>query len=541
MGGGEHEQQQRNAVQFTTMHVQQDIRQENVNLQNQQQRLHVHERRDILETLPPLEMPQQPATPVAEAVQEPPELSKREKRKVKQEAKRLEEIRQSQVLWTHANTATQNRIQQATRPEQLQQGTDTFLQKHPEYAGVQVGWGAMKEADAVAMAQRLLDVQRMQTSCPAHYADAGLQPFYNTYRQRMADKAGAYAKNMNACILLKQQASSVRFRRWVSKEAEAQYSAALHQLSLAQIEAARLMREISLIEGALQYYMQEEKLTKPIADYLREDNFLNIRVPVAVREENYTNYAHREDADKVFRPITTKLWPGFTQHQKEAAYVYTGDAYKPLNTALRGQRWDAALQKLFPNTISIEQALHQLHLEGRKETAMEDAKAIEQAIDTSELPINMVLRRGSLPDALAHLLGITEEQLNTADLTALKQHVEGTMVMDKAFMSTGVAEDAGFTYMPVQYKILAPKGTKGLYCEPFSKCGRTSSNKLWDGVATSTIVGNEAEILLQRGTEFVVEEINRTITTTKKGEPMASFSVTLRVVGQSPDELNPPA
>ena len=56
----------------------------------------------------------------------------------------------------------------------------------------------------------------------------------------------------------------------------------------------------------------------------------------------------------------------------------------------------------------------------------------------------------------------------------------------------------------VVYNIYCPKGTKGIYTEPYSCYGEMgSSGHTWDGV-TKLDVCKEVEVILQRGTKFRV-------------------------------------
>jgi len=91
-------------------------------------------------------------------------------------------------------------------------------------------------------------------------------------------------------------------------------------------------------------------------------------------------------------------------------------------------------------------------------------------------------------------------------MTALNRKFAGVPVTDDAFISTGAAADAGFNDK-ISYEILAPKGTKGIYTEPFSHYGGTNTSGTWDGKQAESYVSTEAEMLLQAGTTFIVEEI----------------------------------
>lgn len=79
--------------------------------------------------------------------------------------------------------------------------------------------------------------------------------------------------------------------------------------------------------------------------------------------------------------------------------------------------------------------------------------------------------------------------------------VEGT------FWSAGVAKGKGFSG-DIIFNIYAPKGTKAMYCEPFSAYGY-GSGKSWDGLSGQSSFGYESEILIQRGTKFKITKIEK--------------------------------
>ena len=87
-------------------------------------------------------------------------------------------------------------------------------------------------------------------------------------------------------------------------------------------------------------------------------------------------------------------------------------------------------------------------------------------------------------------------------------------------MSTGAAKGAGFSGHT--FNIYAPKGTKMLYCEPFSAYGNGDGRK-WDGVSGQHSFGYEFEMLIQRGTKFKITKIE------KKGNKLY---IDMEVVGQ---------
>ena len=121
------------------------------------------------------------------------------------------------------------------------------------------------------------------------------------------------------------------------------------------------------------------------------------------------------------------------------------------------------------------------------------------------------------------LYGLTESQA---------QKYIGNTGVEKAFLSCGNSKGTGFGG-EILYNIYCPRGTKGLYVEPFSHYGHGVNGKLgmnesfglkWDGKTMQSCFGSEAEILLQRGTNFKITKI------TKKG---STWYIDVDVIGQS--------
>lgn len=71
----------------------------------------------------------------------------------------------------------------------------------------------------------------------------------------------------------------------------------------------------------------------------------------------------------------------------------------------------------------------------------------------------------------------------------------------------GVAKGTGFSG-DVIFNIYAPRGTKMMYCEPFSGFGN-GAGRNWDGIAKQQSFGFESEMLLQRGTTFKITKIEK--------------------------------
>lgn len=184
-----------------------------------------------------------------------------------------------------------------------------------------------------------------------------------------------------------------------------------------------------------------------------------------------------KEADKRVRSKCGEVWKGATELEKDAAYGYTaGSSY--INEPLRGQRYIP-----YDKATTLKAQRSQSHIE-----------ALTDLIERSEYDFDMWLQRGVDYNGARGLLGVDLYSANPQTLV-------GKVVTEKAFSSCGMAKGAGFDSRPVIYNIYCPKGTKMLYCEPFSAFGN-GSGRAWDGVAKQSSIGYEAEILLQQGTTF---------------------------------------
>ncbi|MCB7304847.1 hypothetical protein NE683_15190 [Bariatricus massiliensis] len=204
-------------------------------------------------------------------------------------------------------------------------------------------------------------------------------------------------------------------------------------------------------------------------------------------------FESRKFADKLLRPETEKLWPKLTPLEKDSAFRYTEGSGR-FNRPLRGYdgSWD--------NFVGIGKV--SLDNEG----AEKYIRGLKDAINKSELPKDMWLFRGSDVQSLAGLLGIDKSKIVPSNISAINRKFAGMPITDQAFFSTGVSADSGFRDK-ISYEILAPKGTKGIYAEPFSAFGNTNTWGEWDGKEKGVSVGTEAEFILQAGTSFVIKEI----------------------------------
>lgn len=240
-------------------------------------------------------------------------------------------------------------------------------------------------------------------------------------------------------------------------------------------------------------WSQKKKVKEFAEQHISSVETLIPAAPSDIINHQVKSFSNRTEADKLFRPWTEEAWSRFSSQEQRAAYEYTAESGR-FNRPLRGydKSWD--------NFAGVGQV--DLNNEG----AGQMIRDLRVAIEKVEVKKDVWLFRGSDQQSLAGLLGIDKSKIIPSKVSALNKKFAGTPVTDTAFFSTGVAADAGF-HDKISYEILAPKGTKGIYAEPFSSFGGANTNGTWDGKQKGSYIGGEAEMILQAGTPFIVKEI----------------------------------
>lgn len=240
-------------------------------------------------------------------------------------------------------------------------------------------------------------------------------------------------------------------------------------------------------------------------------------------------YKNRNVADEDLRKWLDNVWDLLDDNQKFSVWNYTQNS-NPMNKPLSGYANGSWNREDFVGVGNADwgtedkwRTLGSTFAKkfGKDGTVNIDfAKSIADlttAIDNMEMPSSMYLFRGSDYNGLAGWFegnGFGFDDMvelfkngSKEDLKAL----EGMTVQNHAFTSTAIASDSGFSGN-VKYKIYAPKGTRSIYAEPQSYYGKTVGRKeaLYKIGQNYKDVGGEAEIILQRGTEFRITGIEKT-------------------------------
>lgn len=240
-------------------------------------------------------------------------------------------------------------------------------------------------------------------------------------------------------------------------------------------------------------------------------------------------YKNRQIADKDLRKWLDDNWDVLDDDQKFSIWKYTENS-NPMNKPLSGYANGSWGRENFVGVGNAdwgtEDSWRQLGSTFAKKFGkdgtrnIDHAKAIADlttAIDNMETPSPMYLFRGSDYNGFAGWFegsgfGFDDmvELLKNGSKEDLKA-LEGMTVQNHAFTSTAIASDSGFSGN-VKYKIYAPKGTRGVYAEPQSYYGSTVGMKeaLYKTGQNYSNVGGEAEVILQRGTEFRITDVKKT-------------------------------
>jgi phage putative head morphogenesis protein, SPP1 gp7 family len=226
------------------------------------------------------------------------------------------------------------------------------------------------------------------------------------------------------------------------------------------------------------------------------------RLGATLKENPYTQdrkdaaywFKNQKEADDVLRPRTGELWKSFTQDQKTAAYEYTSGSGK-FNRPLRG--YDGSWSN-FKGVGNVS-----LNNEGAEKQITD----LASALDKSTYDFDIWLQRGvENSEGAISFLGITEAELKSSTLDELRQLLIDKNISDAAFVSTAASKGKGFSgYI---FNIYAPKSTKMIYAEPFSRFGN-GSGLSWDGDSLQSTFGYEFEVILQKGYDFKITKVDK--------------------------------
>ena len=235
-------------------------------------------------------------------------------------------------------------------------------------------------------------------------------------------------------------------------------------------------------------------------------------------------FTNRNEADKFHRKYLDSVWGNLSNDEKYGVWEYTRNS-NPMNKSLSGYHdsWSRSsfigLDKTVWGHEDSWRSLPSVFKKYGKDGHCNYHKAITDttnAIQKCSLPEGVNLVRGSDKGGFAGMIegdlfsfDQAKDLLNKSE-SEINKALKGQVIQNHAFTSTGIASGTGFGG-DVAYRIYAPKGTHALYAEPQSYFGDTvgSKAKLYKAGQAYSSVGGEAEVILQRGTEFRITNVNK--------------------------------
>ena len=222
-------------------------------------------------------------------------------------------------------------------------------------------------------------------------------------------------------------------------------------------------------------------------------------------------------ADNVLRDKSGEVWRNATSSQRKAIHGYTS-SYHKINEPLRGYEYGTN-KYLGPGNVDLDTIgmKYSGFARGEVRKQIEDMTDI---ISKSSYDFDIWVQRGCDYSGMDKFFGISPSDFYLSP-KQLEAKLLDKIVTEHGFMSTAVSKGKGFGGNII-LNIYAPRGTKMIYAEPFSAYGN-GYGLSWDGVAKQSSFGGEAEMILQRGTQFKVAKVE------KSG---GTWYIDLEVVGQ---------
>ena len=257
-----------------------------------------------------------------------------------------------------------------------------------------------------------------------------------------------------------------------------------------------------------------------------------------------------DTGDDYFRPFAEADWKRWSKNEKEVAFNYTSGSsyinepcYKTyLNTkyGVHGEVRDSwkdintlsdMIEKSKPFTRDVwlnrgasideffgqfgERLISDRTIEIKYENIAKEIKDKNEKLRWEMNNQKIKKLQSKIDDLQKQLDSIDISNIITSDLSK----IIGKEGLNKPFMSTAHTKGYGFVGSGENkvtshcvYNIYCPKGTKGIYTEPYSRYGRLwDDGYKWDGKDGVHSYGGsmELEVILQRGTRFRVTKVQR--------------------------------
>ena len=249
----------------------------------------------------------------------------------------------------------------------------------------------------------------------------------------------------------------------------------------------------------------------------------------AERKANALKFDDKYKADDEYRKWLDDNWDNLTDEEKYSLWQYTHNS-NPINKSLSGYHddWDRSSFLGVANTdwghedswrrLYDDEFIRKFGKNGTDHVSFYDViQDLTNGIDKYALEKDAYFVRGGGSGGLAGLFENGGVDFNWAkrvidngtreEREKLRQLVIDQTFQEHGFLSTGIAKGTGFSGR-VTYSIYAPQGTHAIYAEPASYYGETISGEtLYKTGMSFYDVGNEAEMLFQRGSTYRITDL----------------------------------
>lgn len=215
----------------------------------------------------------------------------------------------------------------------------------------------------------------------------------------------------------------------------------------------------------------------------------------------------KKDIDNLCREQTGEVWRGLSESEKDAIYEYT-QSYSKYNEPLRGIVYG---QSTYVGVGKVD--LDMIGVNGyggfQRGRIRSEINTITNIIDRCSLPTDMWFNRGVEYGGMDKFFQCNIDLLQYGSQKEIAEKLLGKNVIERAFMSASSAKGEGFSSYPIIMNIYAPKGTKAIYAEPFSRYSGGYDRRGWDGRSKQYNFGTEFEHIFQQGTEMRITKVEK--------------------------------
>lgn len=203
----------------------------------------------------------------------------------------------------------------------------------------------------------------------------------------------------------------------------------------------------------------------------------------------------QEGGDRHYSTYAEEDWKKWIGEEKHVAYLYTsGSRYinEPLFAKYYGTKYS--------------------DIDGSARNSWRDINTLTAMIDKAKpLARDVWMQHGEDMNAFIGKFGVDLRDLTASQLKGMV----GKIGTNAPFTSCGITKGTGFSSEQVILNIYCPKGTKGIYTEPYSHYGDGGYGEAgfkWDGksrLSAGYNPGSEMEFILQRGAKFRITKIEK--------------------------------